>query len=241
MRRALVVTVGLLAGLGVTMPAQEKEDRTLLPQAQMTAIINEVSGERAMHHLLELVPYQRVRLPEEYQGHFRESNVMAQFAKEYGFENVTIESFASGTAWQPTRGELWITSPSSTKLYDIHDVALSLASLNANGDVSGPLVDIGAGTADDFTRVGDLSGKFVLSAQAVSGLGAIYTQAIAKGALGVVGLSQIGIQRALDYPDQIVSTTVNATKAGTSAWNVSPRTARELQDRKSTRLNSSHT
>ena len=33
---------------------------------------------------------------------------------------------------------------------------------------------------------------------AVSGLGAIYTQAIAKGALGVVGLSQIGIQRALE-------------------------------------------
>ncbi len=29
----------------------------------MTAIINEVSGERAMHHVLELVPYQRVRPP----------------------------------------------------------------------------------------------------------------------------------------------------------------------------------
>jgi hypothetical protein len=63
----------------------------------------------------------------------------------------------------------------------------------------------------------------------VSGLGQIYSQAIAKGAVGVVGLSQIGLQRSLDYPDQIVSTTVNATKEGTAAWNVSPRTARELQ------------
>jgi hypothetical protein len=36
---------------------QEREDRTLLSQQQMTAIINEVSGERAMHHVLELVPY----------------------------------------------------------------------------------------------------------------------------------------------------------------------------------------
>ena len=45
--------------------AQEREDRTLLTQAQMTAIINEVSGERAMHHVLELVPYQRVRPPEQ--------------------------------------------------------------------------------------------------------------------------------------------------------------------------------
>ena len=59
----------------------------------MRAIINEASGERAMHHVLELVPYQRVRPPSEYQGHFRESEVMARFAKEYGFTNVTIETF----------------------------------------------------------------------------------------------------------------------------------------------------
>src|SRR4051812_42219195 len=155
----------------VCLSAQEREDRTLLPQDQMTAIINEVSGERAMHHILELVPYQRVRKPEEYNGHFRESNVMAQFAKDYGFENITIEQFADknsdGTpamAWQPTQGELWMTSPKSTKLYDIQDMALSLATLNANGDVSGELVDIGAGTAADFTAKGDLTGKYVLSA-----------------------------------------------------------------------------
>jgi hypothetical protein len=231
MRRiALAAAVGV-ATFVAGLPAQEKEDRTLLPQEQMTAIINEVSGERAMHHLLELVPYQRVRKPEEYNGHFRESEVMAQFAKDYGFENVTIESFASGQAWQPVQGELWMTSPKSTKLYDIHDVALSLATLNSNGDVSGELVDIGGGTAADFAAAGDLTGKFLLSAQAVSGLGNIYNQALAKGAVGVIGLSQIGIQRALDYPDQIVSTsaTAPAGKTETAAWNVSPRTARELQ------------
>lgn len=230
MKRALLTTLFGIAALMVVLPAQEKEDRTLLPQDQMTAIINEVSGERAMHHLLELVPYQRVRKPDEYKVHFQESEVMAQFAKDYGFDNVTIESFAAGTAWQPTQGELWMTSPKSVKLFDIHDVALSLASLNSNGDVSGELVDIGAGTAADFASK-DLTGKFVLSAQSVSGLGNIYTQALAKGAVGVIGLSQIGIQRALDYPDQIVSTTATAPagKENTAAWNVSPRAARELQ------------
>ena len=230
MKRAILTTLFGIAALVVAVPAQEKEDRTLLPQDQMTAIINEVSGERAMHHLLELVPYQRVRKPAEYNVHFQESEVMAQFAKDYGFDNVTIESFAAGTAWQPTQGELWMTSPKSVKLFDIHDVALSLASLNSNGDVSGELVDIGAGTAADFANK-DLTGKFVLSAQSVSGLGNIYTQALAKGAVGVVGLSQIGIQRALDYPDQIVSTTATAPagKENTAAWNVSPRAARELQ------------
>lgn len=233
MKHSSILTA--LAGLGivvsavvaVNVAAQEREDRTLLSQEQMTAIINEVSGERAMHHLLELVPYQRVRKPAEYETHFQESEVMAQFARDYGFDNVTIESFASGQAWQPTQGELWMTTPKSVKLYDVHDVALSLASLNANGDATGELVDIGAGRPEDFESK-DLTGKFVLSAQSVSGLAQLYSQAIQKGAVGVIGINAIGAQRALDYPDQIVSTTVTA-REGTSAWNVAPRVARELQ------------
>ena len=47
------------------MAAQEPEDRTLLSHEQMTAIINEASGERALHHVMELVPYQFVRPPSE--------------------------------------------------------------------------------------------------------------------------------------------------------------------------------
>jgi hypothetical protein len=220
---AALIVIGVTAGV----PAQEREDRTLLSQGQMTAIINEVSGERAMHTLLELVPYQRVRNPEEYNGHFRESDVMMKLAREYGFDNVTIESFASGQAWQPTQGELWMTTPKAVKLYDVHDVALSLASLNANGDATGELVDIGAGRPADFEGK-DLTGKFVLSAQAVSGLAQLYANAAQRGAVGVIGINAIGAQRALDYPDQIVSTSVTA-REGTSAWNVSPRVARELQ------------
>ena len=90
MKAKWVVLAGIfcLACAAGILIGQEKEDRTLLSQQQMTAIINEVSGERAMHHVLELVPYQFVRPPSEYQGHFRESEVMAKFAKEYGFSNV---------------------------------------------------------------------------------------------------------------------------------------------------------
>ena len=80
-----------LACIAGILVGQEKEDRTLLSQQQMTAIINEVSGERALHHVLELVPYQFVRPPSEYQGHFREAEVVAKFAKEYGFSNVAID------------------------------------------------------------------------------------------------------------------------------------------------------
>src|ERR1700750_1322114 len=98
MKAKRVVMLGIfgLVCVAGNLIGQERKYRTLLSQQQMTAIINEVSGERAMHHVLELVPYQFVRPPSEYQGHFRESEVMAKFAKEYGFSNVAIEDYPTG-------------------------------------------------------------------------------------------------------------------------------------------------
>ena len=216
----------------VALSAQEREDRTLLTQDQMTAIINEASGERAMHHILELVGYQRVRLPVEYEGNFHESEVMARFAREYGYSNVKIEKYGEtnaqgqpNTAWQPTQGELWMTAPQSRKLFDIHDVALTLATMNANGDISGELVDVGQGRAQDFDGK-DVKGKFVLSSGAP---GAAYTQAVAHGAKGALGTSTIGYQRASDFPNQIVSQQTNATQPNTVAWNITPEVSRNLQ------------
>ena len=216
----------LLAGLAVRGMAQEREDRTLLTQTQMTSIINEVSGERAMHHVLELVPYQRVRLPADYSKPFRESQVISDFAKQYGFANVAIETYgaANQMAWQPTQGELWMLTPKVTKLFDIHDIALSLASLNANGDLNAELVDVAAGRAADFDGK-DVKGKFVLSSGSTA---ATYREAVQRGAIGVLGISAIGYQRAVDYPTQIVSSTVNA-QPNTVAWSVTPEVHHNLQ------------
>src|SRR6202020_3020536 len=107
MKTKWVVLAGIicLACAAGILVGQEKEDRTLLSQQQMTSIINEVSGERAMHHVLELVPYQFVRPPEEYQGHFGEGEVMAKCAREYGFSNVAIEDYPTGQTHQPVVGE----------------------------------------------------------------------------------------------------------------------------------------
>jgi hypothetical protein len=158
MLAAILVLFSLGAG-----SAQEREDRTLLNWDQMRAIINEASGERAMHHVLELVPYPRVRPPAEYDGFFRESNVMAQFAREYGFSSVEIESFPSPQRlWQPTQGELWMVEPELRKLADIFDVAVSLAANSETGDVTAEVVDAGAGgRAEDYAGR-DPRGKIVL-------------------------------------------------------------------------------
>lgn len=220
------VTACVAASFAVTpvLSAQEREDRTLLTQEQMTSIINEVSGDRAMNHLLELVPYQRVRPPEEYNGPFRETQVIERFAKAYGFSNIkTVVYQQGGTAYQPTRGELWMTTPKLSKIFDIYDIPLALASLNASGDMTAELVDVGAGRAQDFEGK-DVNGKFVLSSGSP---GSVYNLATQRGAIGVLAVSAIGYQRSVDYPTQIVSTTVNA-RPGTVAWAVTPEVQRNL-------------
>jgi hypothetical protein len=222
--RRLAVLAFALLPFALLATAQEREDRTLLSQAEMTSIINEVSGERAMHHVLELVPYQRVRPPSEYTAPYRESRVMAEFAKQYGYSNVTIETYGTPQkAWQPTEGELWMMTPRVVKLFDIHDIALSLASLNANGDMTAELVDVGPGRAQDFEGK-DVTGKFVLSSGPTN---AAYQQAKQRGAIGVLGISAIGYQRQVDYPTQIVSSTVNVDP-GHVAWHVTPEVRHNL-------------
>lgn len=221
---ALAISATLILAPPTLLQAQEREDRTLLTQTEMTAIINEVSGDRAMNHLLELVPYQRVRPPSEYPGPFRESQVVKKFAEDYGFSNVMIEKFGpDGTAWQPTQGELWMTTPKSAKLFDIHDIALALASLNVNGDMSGDLVDVGPGRAEDFEGK-NVTGKFVLTSGST---GAVYARATERGAIGALGISAIGPERATNFPNQIVSSTVNA-KPNTVAWHVTPEVRNNL-------------
>lgn len=122
-------------------------DRTLLNWDQMRAIINEASGERAMHHVMELVPYQRVRPSSEYTtGPFRESQVLADFAREYGFSTVAVETFPSNDLYQPSKGQLWVSEKlGPRKLHDIYDTPVALGSNSPTGDVSGELIDIGHG------------------------------------------------------------------------------------------------
>jgi len=229
MRVRVIVAVAAL-WLTADVLAQEREDRALLPADQMLAIVNEASGERAMHHVLELVPYPRVRPLSEYEGHFRESEVMVRFAKEYGFSNTQIESFPSSQRmWQPTQGELWITAPRNQKLYDIYDVAVSLAANSAEGDVTAELVDVGTGARPEDYAGKDVKGKIVLGSAGVNVLQRLGV--FERGAAGVIGYSSL---RADDYPDEIPSSSIQAAgprqQPGGFGWAVSPRGGRELRD-----------
>jgi aminopeptidase YwaD len=223
----LAIAVGIcLATLGV-ISAQENEDRTFLSWDQMRAIINESSGERAMHHVLELVPYPRVRPRAEYEGIFRESYVMVKYAKEYGFSTVEVESFPSaGRLWQPTQGELWMVEPEVRKLYDIYDVAISLAGNSESGEVTAEVVDVGAGARNEDYTGKDVKGKIVLGSAAPGNLQRLGV--FDRGAVGVLSYNSL---RADSYPDQILSASITAAPEGRQSgfgWAIAPRVAREI-------------
>ena len=91
MRKALFVAVVAVAG--VTAVAQEKEDRTLLSAEQMTAIINEASGERAMHHVLRAGAVSARPAAGGVRRALPRKRGDGALAKEYGFSNVTIEDY----------------------------------------------------------------------------------------------------------------------------------------------------
>ena len=223
-KRALVGLCAVMSALVAPNPlAQEREDRTLLSHDQMRSIVNEASGDRAMHHVLELVPYPRIRPISEYQGHFRESDVMAGFAREYGFSSVAIESFpAANRSWAPTLGELWMITESETKkLYDIHDVAVSVAANSANGDATAELVDVGVGTRPADFEGKDVKGKIAIGS---GGVAQIYSLAAARGAAGAVGYSTLYPDRGVDV---IPSSSIMADAQG-FGWAVSPRVGHEL-------------
>ncbi len=208
--------------------SQENEDRTLLPWDQMRAIINESSGERAMHHVLELVPYPRVRPRSEYEGTFRETDVIVRFAKEYGFSDVQVESFPTQRAsWQANRGELWMLEPEVKKLYDIYDVMVSLAANSETGDVTAEVVDVGVGDRPEQYAGKDLAGKIVLGSTRTSTL---QRQGVFDG--GAVGVLSYSSLRADDYPDEILSQSISSNapegKSAGFGWSISPRVAREL-------------
>jgi hypothetical protein len=220
----------VLAGLAV-LSAQEREDRTVLDWTQMRAIINEASGERAMHHVLELVPYPRVRSVSEYEGHFRESEVMERFAKEYGYSNVEIESFESQTpSWYASQGELWIVQPEQVKLFDIYDVAIALGTGSETGDVTAELMDIGNGGREQDYAGKDVTGKIVMGS---AGLNALQRLAVfGHGAAGVISYNTLYPE---SQPDIVLSQGISANaprgKTPGFGWAITVRAARELQAR----------
>jgi aminopeptidase YwaD len=169
----------------------------LLPEADVAALANELSGETAKRNLEGLARFHRQRGS---QGFHSAAELVAERARAYGLSEVRILQFPAdgkifyGTqrarqAWDADKGEL-------AEVREGHDIKIAsyaaepivLAEDSESADVTSDLVDVGDGTkAGDYAGK-DVKGKIVLvAAQAEEA----QDLAIAKfGAAGMVSYAQ---------------------------------------------------
>ncbi len=213
------------------LPAQEKEDRSILPWDQLYSVINEASGERALQYVQEMVPYVRIRPKSEFEGNFRESATIARYAREFGFQNVEIVSLPdSRSTWYPVRGELWIEGPRPEKLCDIYDIAAFLASGSPSGETTAELIDVGfGGRAEDYQGK-DVAGKIVLGSASTF---ALQRQAAnERGAVGILSFNPIHPEEdSTQVGFQSVSPMAPKDKKPAFGWSISPQMGRQLAAR----------
>ena len=180
----------------------EPNPKTLLPQPVIDALVNEVSGSVAWQHILELAPYERDRLADEYRTSYREAAYIERMAKQYGLEDVHIERFKLATkTWDGELGELWLLEPQRKRLLiSYRDVAASLAPGSRSADLTAELVYVGRGDDKKDYAGKNVAGKIVLASGAV---GAVHNLAVREfGAAGVVSFAN-PTGRPIDRPDQI--------------------------------------
>lgn len=231
MRSLFLVTIAFPALLSAQLidapnlrPPEQPNPATLLPPATIDAMVAEISGSVARHHLYDLAAYEHNRPAEEYSTLYRESAYIERMARQYGLEDVRIERFPQSVKqWDGELGELWITQPAKRLVISYRDVAASLATGSKTADVTTELVYCGPGTDKSHYADKNVAGKIVL----ISGSPAAAAPLAVKefGAAGIVSFNN-RTGKPIDRPDQIAWS--SAGPSGTFAFNLSQRAGLEL-------------
>jgi aminopeptidase YwaD len=169
----------------------------LLPQADVAALANELSGETAKRNLEGLARFHRQRGS---RGFHSAAELVAERAGAYGLHDVQILQFPAdgkiyyGTqrarqAWDAREGELTqIQDGKATKIASYAAEPIVLAEDSESADVTADLIDVGDGTKDGDYAGKDVKGKIVLAAAQP---GAVQDVAVGKfGAAGIVSYAQ---------------------------------------------------
>jgi hypothetical protein len=193
-------SVWLIAALLMLAGTHEArgQDLPILEASHARLIAQEISGDAAYEHIRHNTNYHRPRGGSD--GLWKVAEYYAQKAREFGLADVSlIKQASSSPPWNARFADLWIVEPQPERLASTLQSALHLADYSRSTDVTAELVDVGAGSPEDFERV-DVSGKIVLT---YGSLFSVMPRAVGeRGALGVVWYpSPFGDQSA--YPDQL--------------------------------------
>jgi aminopeptidase YwaD len=248
-KKTMAVVATIASGLFASAATAQKAP--LLPEKDVVALANELSGETAKRNLEGIARFHRQRGSQGYHG---AAELVAERARAYGLSDVVILQFPAdgkisyGTqrsrpAWDAQEGELEEvkdgkdgkevkqTEKTATKIASYEAEPIVLAEDSESADVTTDLVDAGEGTKESDYAGKDVKGKIVLvSAQP----GAAQDLAVGKfGAAGIVSYAQNQKTAWWGEDENLIRwghlETFSANK--TFAFMVSPKTARALRER----------
>lgn len=185
-----LVLVGL-ASVAFTAPVRAQAP-PLLPEKDVAAMANELSGETAKRNLEGLARFHRQRGS---QGFHAAAELIAEGARAYGLSGVEILQFPAdgkimyGTqrarmAWDAEDAELAeVKNGAETKIASYAAEPIVLAEDSESADVTADLVDVGSGAKEGDYAGKDVKGKIILvSSQADA------AQELGVGKFGAAGM-----------------------------------------------------
>src|SRR5215813_7607347 len=231
-----------LTGVPFTPAAQKPP---LLPEEQVQALAQELSGETAKRNLEGIVRNHRQRGTK---GFHAAAELVAERARAYGLSDVTILQFPadgkifsgpqrSRPPWDADFAELWELRKEGDAwkpamlMASYEAIPVTLAQDSESADVTADLIDVGNGTAENDYAGKDVRGKIVLAAAQP---GAVQDLAVEKfGAAGIVSyaLNQPQAWRGEDETLIRWGHLDAFPKSKTFAFMVSLKTSRALRER----------
>ena len=215
----------------------------IIPDSVTRMLIHHSSGDRAHDHVQRIALWDR---QQETVGYHEAADWVARQAAELGLQKVAVEQYASdgetsyfgdtpSPVWVAKRGELWVESPYSYKITSYADLPMSLAQHSSSTETTARLVDVGAGTDDDYAGK-DVTRSIVLTSTYPSL--AVRKAVWEQGALGVISSFSIPYwdqtnRREGDFMDQVGWGGVPMAEDTTQeafAFMVSQRKANELKE-----------
>jgi aminopeptidase YwaD len=230
----------MMAGLAMMSAFARGQKPPLLPEKEVAALADELSGEAAKRNLEGIARFHRQRGSK---GFHEAAELVAERLRAYGLSDVAILEFPAdgkifyGTqrsrpAWDAEFAELWETKDGGVvRLASYEAEPVVLAEDSESADVTAELVDVGTGDSEGDYAGKEPKGKIVLvSAQP----GAVQELAVGKfGAAGIVSYAQnqktAWSGENLDAIRWGHLETFSANK--TFGFMVSLRTARDFQER----------
>ena len=241
MQKVLAVLLAFLA-IPFTAKAQKPP---LLPEDQVKALAQELSGETAKRNLEGIVRYHRQRGSK---GFHAAAELVAERARAYGLSNVEILQFPadgkifygpqrSRPPWDAEFAELWglrkdgDTWKPAELVASYEAIPVSLAEDSESADVTADLVDVGNGTAESDYAGKDVRGQIVLVAARP---GAVQELAVDRfGAAGIISYALNQPQAWRGDDDSLIrwGHLESFPKTKTFAFMISLKTARGLRER----------